>query len=333
MKDVQAIKALLSSPKDIVITTHASPDADALGSSLGLYMFLKKRGHRITVITPTGYPEFLNWMKGNDEVIINQESTFKLVANKVGNAEVIFCLDFSGLKRINNMGPIIGSASAQKIMIDHHLDPEDFADYSLWDIKSSATAELVYDLIEALGGIGELDADIAECLYAGIMTDTGSFKHPSTSAKTHRVVASLMDSGANINKVSRNIYDTNSLNRLRFIGYALMEKLIVLDNVKAAYFVITAEEHERFHLKSGDTEGLVNYALSIKDVELAAIIMEKDDEVRLSFRSLGDRAVNAFAAKHFDGGGHKNAAGGRSSDPLEETVAKFKRLIESQSVT
>ncbi len=333
MKDIQAIKALLSSPKDIVITTHASPDGDALGSSLGLSQYLKKHGHTVSVVTPTAYPEFLNWMKGNDQVIVNQDTTFSEISNKILNADVIFCLDFSGLKRINNLGPLVKASPAIKILIDHHLDPEDFANYSLWDTKSSATAELVFDFIEELGGAAEIDADIAECLYAGIMTDTGSFKHPSTGAKTHRVVASLMDSGANINKVSRSIYDTNSLNRLRFIGYALMEKLVVLDKVKAAYFVITAEEHERFHLKSGDTEGLVNYALSIKDVELAAIIMEKNEEVRLSFRSLGNRAVNAFAAKHFDGGGHKNAAGGHSTDSLDETVAKFKRLIEIQSIS
>ncbi len=330
MKDVPAIKTLLSSPKKIVITTHANPDGDALGSSLGLYLYLKKQGHQIHVITPTGYPDFLHWMKGNDEVIVNQDSTFSDISKKFSTADLIFCLDFSGLKRINKLGPLVSESKAKKVMIDHHLDPEDFADYSLWDTKSSATAELVYDFIEGLGGQKDIDTDIAECLYAGIMTDTGSFKHSSTSAKTHRVVASLMDAGANVNKVNRAIYDTNSLNRLRFIGYALMEKLVVLDKVNAAYFVITAEEHERFHLKSGDTEGLVNYALSIKDIELAAIIMEREDEIKLSFRSIGDRAVNAFAAEHFDGGGHKNAAGGHSGDSLENTVAKFKRLIESQ---
>ncbi len=330
MKDIPAIKALLSSPKKIVITTHANPDGDALGSSLGLFLYLKRHGHQVNVITPTGYPDFLAWMKSNNEVIVNDESRLPGIKEKIADADVIFCLDFSGLKRINDLGPLVGSSKAKKILIDHHLDPEDFADFSLWDTHSSATAEIVYDFIEGLGGAKDIDADIAECLYAGIMTDTGSFKHPSTTSKTHRVVASLIDAGANTNKVNRAIYDTNSLNRLRFIGYALMEKLVVLDKVKAAYFVITAEEHERFHLKSGDTEGLVNYALSIRNVELAAIIMEKQDEVKLSFRSVGDRAVNKFAAEYFNGGGHKNAAGGRSDDTLEETVSKFKQLITNQ---
>ncbi|XOV93027.1 MAG: bifunctional oligoribonuclease/PAP phosphatase NrnA [Bacteroidota bacterium] len=330
MKDVQAIKTLLSSPKNIVITTHANPDGDALGSSLGLSLFLKKHDHKVNVITPTAYPDFLNWMKGNDEVIINGDSNQTEITKEIETADLIFCLDFNGLKRINDLGPLVGKSKAKKILIDHHLDPDGFADYSLWDTKSSATAELIYDLIEALEGLKDIDADIAECLYAGIMTDTGSFKHSSTTSKTHRIVASLIDAGADTNKVNRAIYDTNSLNRLRFIGYALMEKLVVLDKVKVGYFVITAEEHERFHLKSGDTEGLVNYALSIKGVEMAAIIMERNEEIKLSFRSVGDRAVNTFAAKYFDGGGHKNAAGGHSNKSLEETVKKFKRLIESQ---
>jgi bifunctional oligoribonuclease and PAP phosphatase NrnA len=168
---------------------------------------------------------------------------------------------------------------------------------------------------------------IAECLYAGIMTDTGSFKFPSTSSKIHRIIAQLIDIGADVNKVSRNIYDNNSVNRLRFIGYALAEKLTIVDGMNVAYFVITSEEHDRFDLKSGDTEGLVNYALSIKGINVAAIIMEKDNEVKMSFRSVGDFAVNDFAAKHFEGGGHKNAAGGHSDKGLKETLKKFQSLI------
>ena len=328
MKDLQALKTLLSTPKKIVITTHANPDGDALGSSLGLSAFLAKGGHQAQVITPTGYPEFLHWMKGNESVIINKDSNKKLIKTAFSQAEVIFCLDFSSLKRINDLGEMVASSTAKKVLIDHHLNPESFADYEIWETKTSSTAELVYDFIVSLEGQAEIDPDMADSLYAGIMTDTGSFRHPSTSAKTHRVVADLIDAGANANMVSRLIYDTNSLNRLRFIGYALMEKLVVNEEAKVAYFVITGEEHERFHLKSGDTEGLVNYALSIKDVEVAAIIMERDDEIKLSFRSLGDRAVNTFASEHFNGGGHKNAAGGHSSESLEVTFNKFKDLIK-----
>ncbi|MEO9474337.1 MAG: bifunctional oligoribonuclease/PAP phosphatase NrnA [Cyclobacteriaceae bacterium] len=329
MQELDALKGFLSSPKKIVITTHASPDADALGSSLGLYHFLHNRGHEVKVITPTAYPEFLCWMEGNDEVLVNSEDTFGAVKDYFDQADLICCLDFSGLNRIKNLGELVAKSKGKKLLVDHHLNPEHFADFELWNNKSAATAELIYDLILMLDGKDEITVGIAECLYAGIMTDTGSFKHNSTSSKIHRTVASLIDIGADINKVSRNIYDNNSVNRLRFIGYALAERLQVETEKHIAYFVITAEDHEQFNLKSGDTEGLVNYALSIKGINIAAIIMERDDEVKMSFRSVGDYAVNDFAAEHFDGGGHKNAAGGHSELSLEETVEKFKKLIST----
>ncbi len=327
MKELGTLKTFLSSPKKIVITTHANPDADALGSSLGLHHFLKNRGHNCTVVTPTDYPEFLHWMEGNDEVVVNNNDTHQHCAKLISEADLICCLDFNGLKRIKNLDEPVKNAQGKTLLVDHHLNKEIEADFELWDDKAAATAELIFDLIKILEGESEINTAIAEALYAGIMTDTGSFKHGSTSAKIHRTVADLMDHGVNVNKVSRLIYDTNSLNRLRFIGYALMEKLIVNMDQKVAYFVINAEEHERFHLKSGDTEGLVNYALSIKGIVIAAIIMEKNGEVKMSFRSVGDYAVNDFAAAHFNGGGHKNAAGGLSDLNLEATVEKFKSLI------
>lgn len=327
MKELSTLKAFLSIPKKVVITTHANPDADALGSSLGLFHFLQNRGHEVTVITPTDYPQFLHWMPANEEVIVFSDQIRDKVIQIVDDADLICCLDFSSLNRIKKLGEIIRAASARKFLIDHHLDPEDFAEFMLWDNKAAATAELVFDLILYLDGKEEINVAIAECLYAGIMTDTGSFKHNSTSAKIHRIVAELIDLGADVNKISRLIYDTNSLNRLRFIGYALMEKLTVDMENKVAYFVITDEEHDRFHLKTGDTEGLVNYALSITGIVVAAIIMEKDGEVKLSFRSVGNYAVNNFAAAYFNGGGHKNASGGISDVGIEATIEKFKSLM------
>lgn len=327
MKNIKDFSAFLAAPTTITITTHASPDADALGSSLAFYHYLKKRGHEVFVITPTGYPDFLNWMKGNDDVIINDDSTIERIKNIINRSSLICCLDFSSLNRIKNLGELVEKSTAKKLLVDHHLNPEHFSDYEFWNQKAAATAELIYDLIILLNGKDKIDQDMAECLYAGIMTDTGSFKHPSTSAKIHRIVAELIDLGANINKVSRAIYDTNSLNRLRFIGYSLVEKLTVDKKAKLAYFVINQEEHDRFDLKSGDTEGLVNYALSIKDIVIAAIIMETNGEVKMSFRSIGEYAVNTFASDHFNGGGHKNAAGGISHDNLADTVEKFKNLI------
>ncbi|MEQ9302945.1 MAG: DHHA1 domain-containing protein, partial [Marinoscillum sp.] len=263
----------------------------------------------------------------NEEVLVYKDDEHAQCHKIIQEAELICCLDFNGMNRIKKLGPLVEASSAKKLLVDHHLNPEIFADYSLWDKKAAATAELIYDLILLLDGKPEITLGIAEALYAGIMTDTGSFKHNSTSAKIHRTVAELMDIGVNVNKVSRLIYDTNSLNRLRFIGYALMEKLVVDAKSKVAYFVINAEEHERFHLKSGDTEGLVNYALSIKGIVIAAIIMERHGEVKMSFRSIGDYAVNDFASEYFSGGGHKNAAGGISDVNLDETVEKFKSLI------
>lgn len=327
MKDFKHALGLFSSPRKIVITTHANPDADALGSSLGLYLFLKKRGHDVVVISPTEYPEFLFWMPGQEEVLVNKSSTRPQVENLIANAELIFCLDFNGLDRIRDLGEPVQLSHAKKLLIDHHLNPQPFADYELWDNRASATAELVYDFIVAMGGKNELNVEMAECIYAGIMTDTGSFRHPSTTAKVHRIVAELMDIGLDINKIARNIYDNNSVNRLKFIGYALSEKLTVDDRNHVGYFVITQDEQKRFDLRPGDTEGLVNYALSIKGVKVAAIIMEKEDEVKMSFRSTGNCPVNDFAATYFSGGGHKNAAGGHSFEKLDTVVTNFRNLV------
>ena len=332
MFDIPGFKELIKSPRRIIITTHANPDADALGSSLGLYHLLKELGHKVLVITPTAYPQFLHWMPGQEEVLI-YEKDLKGSDEKIAGAEVIFCLDFSSLNRIRKMESSVRTSGATKVMIDHHLDPEDFADFCLWDTGAAATAELIYDLILMLDMKDKITREMAELIYAGIMTDTGSFKHPSTTAKVHRTVAELIEKGADVNKVNRNIYDTNSTNRLRFMGYAFLEKLVVRPELEVAYFVISAEEYQRFELKSGDTEGLVNYALSIDGIVMATIIIEYQEEVKLSFRSIGDYAVNAFANEHFGGGGHKNASGGISYTGLQKTVKKFETLIETFTKT
>lgn len=327
MKDIQALKDFLSTPKNIVITTHANPDADALGSSLGLARYLKKQGHEVAPIVPNSYPDFLTWMSGNESVINFEEASEK-ATHLIQSCDLLFCLDFSGWSRVKNMAPIASQTAAKVALVDHHLNPEITPDFNFWDDTAAATAELIFSLIEALPETSAIDADIAECLYAGIMTDTGSFKHPSTSSKVHRIVATLIDLGADSNKVSRLIYDTNSLNRLRFLGHALAEKLQVDLNYQIAHFVIKEADFKQFGLKKGDTEGLVNYALSLKGVVMAAIIIEKNDEIKLSFRSTGDHAVNTFAETYFEGGGHKNAAGGSSNLSLEETEKKFIDLVK-----
>jgi bifunctional oligoribonuclease and PAP phosphatase NrnA len=327
MQELEPLRALLSAPKKIVITTHHKPDADALGSSLGMSNYLKKKGHHVTVITPTDYPKFLHWMKGNDEVLIFNEGNQKESQEIIEQAEVIFALDFSALGRINELGEIVKTAEAYKINIDHHLDPEDFADFQMSNTKAAATCEMCYELIENLGDRDLIDADIAECLYAGIMTDTGNFRHSNTTKNVHEVVANLIELGANNSNVAKKIYDNNSLDRLKFLGYALSEKLIVLPEYSTAYFAITNEELSKYNSRTGDTEGLVNYALSLQGIVFAALFTDRNEAIKMSFRSIGEFPANEIAAKYFNGGGHRNAAGGKTETSLEETVNKFKGVL------
>ncbi len=327
MQDLKAFQQLLDTPKKVVITAHSNPDADALGAALGLASYLKKKQHQVQVITPTDYPQFLHWMYGQKEVMVYSNGQEKKATLLMEEADMIFCLDFSSLNRIEDMGEIVRNSKALKVVIDHHMGKEMFADFEFWDVQAAATCELLYQLIIDLGERRLIDKDMAECLYAGIMTDTGSFRHPNTTKHVHEVVADLIELGANVSKVSKLVYDNNSMDRLRFIGYALSEKLVVLPEYNTAYFAITAKDLEKFNSRTGDTEGLVNYALSIEGITMAAIIIDRSEAVKLSFRSIGDFPVNELAAKHFEGGGHKNAAGGISHQSLEETVKKFLQLL------
>jgi bifunctional oligoribonuclease and PAP phosphatase NrnA len=328
MRNLQKFKDFLSTPRKIVITTHFKPDADALGSSLGLALFLKKLKHEVYVITPSDYPEFLNWMHGNDEVIVFDEKKEEESLEIVKKAEMIFCMDFNSLSRIHKLGEFVSKSKAVKVLIDHHLDPDHFADFELWDTGAAATAELVYELINLLEERHLIDSHIANCLYAGIMTDTGQFKHSNTTKNVHVVTADLIELGAEVAKVGELIYDNNSLNRLKFIGYALSERLVVLEKYNTAYFMITHPDLKKFNTRTGDTEGLVNYALSLNNIICAAMIVDRgEEEVKMSFRSKGEFSVNDLARLHFEGGGHRNAAGGKSELPIEEVVKKFVAIL------
>lgn len=327
MQNLEAFRELMSSPRKVVITTHPKPDADALGSSLGLTGYLKKKNHNVQVITPTDYPKFLHWMPGNEEVIVFNEGNENRSAKLIEEADVIFCLDFSVLSRIETLGGLIKNAKAPKVLIDHHLEPERFADFELWDTGAAATCQLIFELIESLGDLSYLDPVIGECIYAGIMTDTASFRHPNTTRKVHLISAELISIGVQTNKVQRLVYDNQTEERLRFLGFALAEKLVVLRDYHTAFFAISSEELQRFNSQTGDTEGLVNYGLSIEGIVMAVLMTERDGNVRLSLRSVGDFSVNDFARKHFEGGGHKNAAGGTSYLSLNDTVQKFIQLL------
>lgn len=311
-----------------MITTHVKPDADALGSSLGMANYLIGKGHEVQVITPSEYPTFLHWMKGNDDVLVYSEDTHQKCQEFINQADILITLDFSVLSRINQLGDMVKASNGFKVNVDHHLDPEDFADFRLWNTGAAATCELCYELIVALGDEACIDKDIAECLYAGIMTDTGGFRHPNTTQNVHEVVAKLISHGADNSRVSKEVYDKNSINRLRFLGYALSQNLQVLPESRVAYFALTTEELEQYSSKTGDTEGLVNYALSIEGITLAGLFKQSSDGIKVSLRSIGKFPANEIAAKYFEGGGHRNAAGGKVDITLDEAVARFKGVLE-----
>lgn len=325
---MQELKNLLSAKQNVVITTHVNPDGDAIGSSVALLNFLIKMGHDVSVIVPNDYPDFLKWMK-NDELIINYSNSKNESQDKIKNASLIFCLDFNNLNRINELGDYISESNAKKVLIDHHLDPSDFYDFKIHDVKASATAELVYNFLIELDS-NAVDKDISEALYTGILTDTGSFKF-SMSPKVHKIVSDLMIRGVDIGFINNKIYDSNSLDKLKLIGYALSEKLEVISNGNAAYIVLSRKDLKDHNFKKGDTEGLVNYALSISNVNMAVLIIETKERIKFSFRSIGQFSVNEFAKKYFNGGGHKNAAGGSLEDKLSVALEKFLKDISKYS--
>jgi bifunctional oligoribonuclease and PAP phosphatase NrnA len=330
MKNLQEFKQLMAQPKNVVIVMHFKPDADALGSSLGLAGFLKSKGHRVQVIAPSDYPEFLNWMPGHADIFVMEkksESKLKKVKEYIDKADVIFCLDFSALNRIDLLEQPVREAQAVKVMIDHHLEPEEFATYSMWNVKSASTAGLIFELIEQLGDKQLITADIANCLYAGLMTDTGGFRHNNTRQQEFLIASELLTAGANPHEVAKNIYDNNSLERLRLTGFVLTEKLKVLPEFRTAYMTLNAQELNRYGAQTGDTEGLVNYGLSIKGVVFSALIYDRGEEIKLSFRSLGNFNVNQIAKKHFEGGGHRNASGGSAKISMEKTIERFLSIL------
>ena len=327
MLEFTQLKEFLNEPKHIVITTHHKPDGDAMGSSLGLYNYLIQKGHQVRVITPTDYPSFLQWLPNNPEVIVYPEKKLES-ETLIKAAEIIFCLDFNSLSRINELGEMVRKSSAIKVMIDHHLEPEGFDDFRHWSINACASAQLVYDFIVNLMEEKHLiNKDVATCLYTGIMTDSGSFRFPNTTSEVHRIVADLIACGAENSKIHQMVYDNFSESRLRFLGHCLINRLEVFTEYNSALITVNKSDLEKFHITTGDTEGVVNYALSINGIRLAALIIERPDRVKLSLRSTGEFPANEICKKYFAGGGHRNAAGGFSDKDLKETVSKFKSIL------
>ena len=325
-EDLEPVKKLLREKRKVVITTHHRPDGDAMGSSLGLYNYLVKKGHECVVIPPSSYPDFLAWLPGHERVL-NFETSNKEGQKEFQEADIIFCLDFNRADRTNSLEEILLKSSAIKILIDHHLDPGDFADHIFCYPEVSSTAELIYKFIVALDDKNLIDKNIAECLYTGIMTDTGSFRYSSTTAETHRILANLMDAGAVNYIIHENVYDDYTENRVRLLGYCIKDKMEILSEYKTAIIALSDAELKKFDYKEGDTEGIVNFPLSIRNVILSAFFTERDRIIRLSFRSQGEFSVKELSREHFNGGGHRNAAGGKSELSLEDTIQKFKDIL------
>ncbi len=306
---------------------HRDPDSDAIGSSLGWAGFLQKKGHQVTVISPTEVPANLKWFEGAGAIYNyeEKEETRQQCKALIAAADLICCLDFSALNRLKDMARVIQKAQAPILMIDHHLDPEPFATYQISDPSAAATAQIVYALITEWDR-SALDKPIAECLYAGIMTDTGSFRHSSTTREVHLAVADLMQTGIAVNRIHSQIFDNAPLSRLLMLGHAL-STITVLPEYRVSYMVLGVEALEKFNSSIGDTDGIVNYGLQVEDVVMTALFIQRNREVKISFRSVADFPVREVAHQHFSGGGHKNAAGGRSNLTLSATIEKFLGIL------
>ena len=319
------LKKLLAKTKTISIVTHVNPDGDAMGSSLGLYHYLKSKGKNVKVIVPNAFPDFLAWMPASKQAMVF-EGNETSVKKQIEKSDVVFVLDFNNYKRVDALGELIRSSAAKKMVIDHHQKPDTVFDYYFHDVEASSTCELVYDFICGVDSKKVIDKKMANCLYTGIMTDTGSFRFASTTQKTFHVAAARIEAGAKNADIYNSVYDDYTENRLKLLGYCLYEKLVFLPEYKAAYIALSEDELKQFGFKKGDTEGIVNYALSVGGMDLSAFFSVKDGAIRISFRSK-KFDVNNFARTHFNGGGHINAAGAKSMLSLDDTVKKFIDLL------
>ena len=326
-QDIQAIQLLLSTPKKIVIIPHRSPDGDAIGSTLGLYHFLLKNNQHPVVISPNEFPDFLAWMPGSEIVEIFEKDK-KNCTKILEEAELIFTLDFNALHRVGEMELVLSKLNAPFIMIDHHQSPDSYAAFTYSDTSFGSTCEMLYNFISYLGKKSDIDKTIGTCIYTGILTDSGSFRFPKTTGTTHRIIADLIDLGVENTEIPTLLFDNSSYGRLQLLGRAL-QNMKVLTDKKTAFTTLTQDELNTFDHIKGDTEGIVNYGLSIKGIVFTAIFIENKEEkiIKISFRSQGDFDVNLFARENFNGGGHRNAAGGKSEVSMEETVKKFEDLV------
>lgn len=323
------LKQTLAEAKQIVITSHQSPDGDAVGSALALHNYFKKIGQKSYVILPDAFPDFYQWMPSSEDVLFYDKATEKS-EEILATSDVFFALDYNDLKRIGThfMGAV-SKHNFTRVMIDHHPNPANFADITYSRPEICSTAQLIFEFIEHLDDLDKIDAEIGACIYCGLMTDTGSFRFSSVDNRTHEIAAVLIKKGVQQNKIHENVYDQNSLDRIRLQGHVFSNRLEYLKDLGVAIISLTKEDGQKFNVQSGDTEGFVNIALSIKNTKLAVFFREDDEKVKISFRSKGDVKANAIAAEHFNGGGHQNAAGGRAGLPMNKAIEQFKDVVKN----
>lgn len=321
------ISAQLKEPQKIVLSAHASPDGDTIGSCLALYHYLVQFGHQVKVISPNVAPGFLQWLPSYEHLIIYDTDPLS-VKKEIEAAELIFAVDYNAFHRTGKgMDSLLENASATKFLIDHHPNPDEVFDARISDTSASSTAELVFRFIEDLGHLEKINKDVAESLYVGLLTDTGSFSFSINSDKPYKMAAFLFNTGIDLQAINQRIYSAFTEGRLRLTGYAISEKLVVNNDYRYAYISLSKEELDRFNHQVGDTEGLVNYALGIENIVTAVLLTEKEGNIRVSFRSKGSFAVNRIAQEYFEGGGHRNAAGGNSFLSMDETIQKLNKII------
>ncbi|HQV55053.1 MAG: DHH family phosphoesterase [Chitinophagaceae bacterium] len=333
MKAIKEIFPLLSSPRKVVITTHQKPDADAMGSSLALYHFLTGFGHSVTVISPTNWAGWVDWMPGARLVLDYEKNRVKADAI-MDDTDWLFCLDFNIFHRTKSMTDKLKDLACTKILIDHHQEPDSTSfTFGISDTSKSSTCEMIYDFIVDSGNADKLTMEINECIYAGVVADTGSFRFSSTHAGVHTLVADLKTRGLDHGKVHEKLFDNFLENRLRFTGNVLLNRMEVFYEYNTALVAIPKADLIKYQIKTGDSEGLVNFPLSIQGIKLVALVIDRDEERKWSFRSKGEFDCNTFARKYFEGGGHYNASGGRSSESLDEAVENFKKaMIENKNL-
>ncbi|MCH1547507.1 MAG: bifunctional oligoribonuclease/PAP phosphatase NrnA [Flavobacteriaceae bacterium] len=326
-KEIKSLKTAIENAQNIVIIPHKNPDGDAVGSCVALNEIFESLGKKSTIIAPNDFPEFLKWMDQKNKIRIFEEN---INSNKrlIENSDVIFTLDFNSLSRIGSMQKYVSECNAIKVMIDHHQEPDNYADFMYSDVCMSSTCEMIYHFLDKMSLVNNINTNIASCIYTGIMTDTGSFRFPLTSETTHKVISTLIKLGANGSKIHDLVYNNNSAEKILLLSHTL-RNIVIEKKYNTAYMFLSQDDLNKFNFKKGDTEGIVNYGLSIKKIKFSVIFIENKVEniIKISFRSKGDFDVNKFAREHFNGGGHLNAAGGASKVSLNDTIKKFTQLL------